>query len=481
MPIEPENTYRELLLYLQNIDTCFVIVEINEPLRQDEIVAALMADLSGGNITTIDLKDTDNLTGCLDEIRTCIEKNPSVEIILILNLHNMKMGGGNDKTALLTDLNLSRELYLNLNKALVFFLPAYFTDLVIKIAKDFFAYVSITFKFPVVHRQPLMEFATQSEYFNEQDVKNRILFLEHTLKTYSLTEKECGKTYHDLGENYKKIYELDKALENYQKSLKIRKEIGDKQGEGTTLGNIAINYHARGDYESALKYMLESLKTMKEIGHKKGEGTTLNNISQIYHARGDYESALKYMLESLKIRKEIGDKEGEGVTLNNISSIYHARGDYESALKYLIESLKIRKEIGDKAREGVTLNNISQIYHARGDYESALKYMLESLKIRKEIGDKAGEGTTLGNIATNYHARGDYESALKYMLESLKISKEIGDKSGEAVTLFNLAVLYDVTGKKAESAQCLMKVIEINKTLKSYEIAQALKREGIEG
>ncbi len=320
-------------------------------------------------------------------------------------------------------------------------------------------------------------------YHARGDYESALTYLLESLKISKEIGDKAGEgaTLNNIGQICCARGDYESALTYLLESLKISKKIGDRKHEGATLNNISQIYHTSGDYESALKYMLESLKIRKEIGDKQGEGTTLNNISQIYDARGDYESALKYLLESLKIRKEIGDKQGEGVTLSNIATNYHARGDYESALKYMLESLKIMKEIGDKKGEGAALNNISQIYHARGDYESALKYLLESLKIKKEIGDKAGEGVTLSNIAANYHARGNYDSALKYLLESLKISKEIGDKSGKAITLFNLAMLYDATSKKAESAQCMMEVIEINKTLKSYEVSQALKSAGIEG
>ncbi|MBF0519028.1 MAG: tetratricopeptide repeat protein [Nitrospirae bacterium] len=274
--------------------------------------------------------------------------------------------------------------------------------------------------------------------------------------------------------------DIDGALEIYLEVEKIARATGDKQGEGATLSNIGEIYRAKGDYDSAFKYMLESLKITREIGDKKGDSITLNNISQIYDAKGDYDSALKYLLESLKIIRELGDKKGDSITLNNISQIYMARGDYDSALKYLLESLKITREIGDRKQESVTLNNIGQIYHARGDYDTELKYSLESLKITREIGDKKGEGVTLNNIAGIYNAKGDYDSALQYLLDSLKIRKEIGDTLGVANALFNLAMLYAETGKQNEALQCILEVVEINKTLKNYEVSQALKGAGIE-
>ena len=57
----------------------------------------------------------------------------------------------------------------------------------------------------------------------------------------------------------------------------------------------------RGDYDKALAYLEQSLKIRQQIGDRSGEGTTLNNISQIYDARGDYDKALAYLEQSLKI------------------------------------------------------------------------------------------------------------------------------------------------------------------------------------
>ena len=172
----------------------------------------------------------------------------------------------------------------------------------------------------------------------------------------------------------------------------------DPQILGESLGQIGKQYLHLGDYDTALKYLKRSLDIRKEIGDKSGEGTTLNNMATTAHARGDYDTALKYLKRSLDIQQEIGDKSGEGTTLNNMAATAHARGDYDTALKYLKRSLDITKEIGDKSGEGTTLNNISQIFKAQGDYDTALKYLKRSLDIRKEIGDIAGLCVTLFNI-----------------------------------------------------------------------------------
>ncbi|MFT4927184.1 MAG: tetratricopeptide (TPR) repeat protein, partial [Phenylobacterium sp.] len=213
-----------------------------------------------------------------------------------------------------------------------------------------------------------------------------------------------GDLENDLGFALRKNGHNAEALTHYKKSLVIRQQLEDKQGEGVTLNSISTIYYDQGNYDIAVGYLQRSLVIRQEVGDKMGEGVTLNNISQIYDAKGDYDTALSYLQRSLTTGKDIGDEEGEGITLNNISQIYDVKGDYDTALSYLHRALVIQQEIADKMGEGVTLNNISSIYQAKGDYDTALSYLQRALIIQESIGDKAGEGTTLNNTSLVYGA-----------------------------------------------------------------------------
>ena len=62
---------------------------------------------------------------------------------------------------------------------------------------------------------------------------------------------------------------ITKALEYYTKSLKIKEEIGDKEGVGISLSSIGLIYSEQGDLSNALKYLNKSLRLYTEIGDKK--------------------------------------------------------------------------------------------------------------------------------------------------------------------------------------------------------------------
>jgi tetratricopeptide (TPR) repeat protein len=164
-----------------------------------------------------------------------------------------------------------------------------------------------------------------------------------------------------------------------------------RQAEEPELRARALNssgktYLHLGDYDAALKYLEASLAIRREIGDRSGEGATLNNMGTLSHARGDYDAALKYLEASLAIQREIGDRNGEGTTLNNIATVSLARVDYDAALKYLEASRAIQREIGVRAEMSRTLFNIASAHWERGEKDQALAGWLAAYRLAKAIG-----------------------------------------------------------------------------------------------
>ena len=303
-------------------------------------------------------------------------------------------------------------------------------------------------------------------------LNQRALELNRAVLGKNVEERSIGKALFNMGAILNLYGQNEQALELYKRSLAIRQQIGDRQGEGATLNNIGQVYKVRGDYDTALRYWEQSLAIQQQIGDRQGEGVTLNNLATTVHAKGDYDTALPYLEQSLVIQQQIGDRRGEGVTLSNISQIYHDKGDYDTTLHYLEQSLAIQQQIGDRQGEGTTLNNISQIYSAKGDYDTTLRYLEQSLAIVQQIGDRQGKGTTLNNLATAAHAKGDYDTALRYLKQSLVIQQQIGDRYGMAKSISNIGAIHFMQNKIEEAFPLLIQGYLMYQELGSPDISE---------
>ncbi|KAB8331770.1 CHAT domain-containing protein, partial [Scytonema tolypothrichoides VB-61278] len=188
------------------------------------------------------------------------------------------------------------------------------------------------------------------------------------------------------------------AIQYYQQSLSIARAIGDKQGEGNSLGSLGLAYGSLGDYKQAIQYYQQYLPIARAIGDKQGEGASLGNLGNAYFSLGDYKQAIQYYQQSLSIARAIGDKQGEGNSLGSLGLAYDSLGDYKQAIQYHQQSLSIARAIGDKQGEGASLGNMGVVYLSLGDYKQAIQYQQQWLSIARAIGDKQSEGNSLNNL-----------------------------------------------------------------------------------
>ncbi len=68
--------------------------------------------------------------------------------------------------------------------------------------------------------------------------------------------------------------------------------MGDNAGVATTLNNIGFVYSDLGDKQTALDYFNQSLPLRRQVGDIAGEARTLNNIGLVYSDLGDKQQAL---------------------------------------------------------------------------------------------------------------------------------------------------------------------------------------------
>jgi tetratricopeptide (TPR) repeat protein/CHAT domain-containing protein len=272
---------------------------------------------------------------------------------------------------------------------------------------------------------------------------------------------------HNLGILLKLRGDYQAALHQYEKSLKIKEELGNRAGVAKSLHEIGMIHQHRGNYPAALEQYEKSLKILEELGDRANMASSLHQIGTIHQHRGDYTAALEQYEKSLKILEELGDRANMASSLHQIGTIHQHRGDYPAALEQYEKSLKIREELGDRAGVAQSLHQIGMIHQARGDYPAALEQYEKSLKIFEELGDRANMANSLHQIGMIHQARGDYPAALEQYEKSLKIEEELGNRDGVARSHAQLGKLFTETKKYQEAFEHLLISLNIFAELQS--------------
>jgi CHAT domain-containing protein/Tfp pilus assembly protein PilF len=273
-----------------------------------------------------------------------------------------------------------------------------------------------------------------------------------------------GTTLNNLGEVYRQLSQYAKAIEYYEQALAIRREVQDRAGEGTTLNSLGSAYWSLSQYAKAIEYYEQALTIRREVQDRAGEGTTLSNLGRAYSSLSQSAKAIEYYEQALAIMREVQHRAGEGRTLSNLGSAYSSLSQSAKAIKYYEQALAIAREVQDRAGEGTTLNNLGDAYQSLSQCAKAIEYYEQALAIHREIKNRAMEGTTLNNLGAAYRSLSQSAKAIKYYEQALAIMREVQHRAGEGTTLNNLGLAYQSLSQYA-------------KAIEYYEQALAIRRE----
>lgn len=307
----------------------------------------------------------------------------------------------------------------------------------------------------------LKYFCTKAIEIGERNLKEGTLdSLERRVYNESL-----ASAYNNLGFYYNFTGKPLLALESMQKSIGIKKELGDLKSVAITLNNIAfINSNLGRTNESLLAY-LRCIEIQKSINDKWGIATSLNNIAATLENKGNIQRAIDYYSLSLKIRSEINDKPGMADCFNNLGLVFQDQREYSKAKEYYLQSMKIRDEIGDKVKLAVSLNNLGLLHQNQNMLDSALFYYKKSMKLKEETGDIPGIAYSLNSIAGVFYIHGNFDSCRVYYNRSLSICEETGDKYWIADNLYGLGLLERTEGNNKAAEELLDRSFKISEEL----------------
>jgi tetratricopeptide (TPR) repeat protein len=291
-------------------------------------------------------------------------------------------------------------------------------------------------------------------------------------------KKRMASSYCYIGLTFSNEGNIEQAMANYDRSMRLYKELDDKKGLATMYGNMGVIYRNQGEYAKALDNYFNALKWMQTSGDKAGIARISGRIGLVYSDQGNYPKALDYYLKALRLDEELADTNGMAVRLGNIGTIYLQLEDYGKALSNYLKVSKLIARNGSQMDIAANLSNIGSAYNYLDSVPQSLEYFTRSLNLSREIGYKQLQAINLTNMGIIYQTRGinfisagmqtrakqEYEMSLTNYLEALKISEELGDKKTISANLTSIGSLYTLLEKYRDAATYLFKALAIDKS-----------------
>jgi CHAT domain-containing protein/uncharacterized protein HemY len=241
------------------------------------------------------------------------------------------------------------------------------------------------------------------------------------------------------------------ALTFYKESLKraTKPEIG---AIVAALNGAANSAYYSGNYDEALENYQRSVDVQKNLPDKLGLATAIRGIGNVHRTRGDYGAALENYFNSLSIFEQI--KAPLGTTLGSIGLVRALQGDYPRALEYYGKALEEFKTNSNRVEMARVLTLIGNVYYVQGQYDSSLASYRQALALREEMDDKSGQGDILAGIGSTLLRQKNYSEALDSFEKALGLFKSLNkqEKMAEVLTRISQAFLFQNDHTKALSA-----------------------------
>jgi eukaryotic-like serine/threonine-protein kinase len=237
------------------------------------------------------------------------------------------------------------------------------------------------------------------------------------------------------------------GLDFLSRALPLATELDNQEEKASVLQAMGIAYSSLNRPDEALRDFNDSLVIKQQIGDKRGAAASLNEIAQIQDNQGKPEAALATYKQALAIRREIGDQTGIGSTLIDMGTFYHDHGKPNDALPLYNEALQIERQLGDQSRQALVLNNIGTIKSDQGQYQDALTYLQQALDLRQKLDVPADIGESLHNLAEVNTKLGQYDAALADYLKAIETFRGVRDQRGVAQESNGMAKIFAAQGR----------------------------------
>lgn len=241
------------------------------------------------------------------------------------------------------------------------------------------------------------------------------------------------------------------AMELFNQALTISREQNNKTLSARALSGIGGSFDNLGERRKAIENYNEALTLWQDLGVRSAQAELLARIGKSHSGIGDNQTAIRYLNQSHTLWRAIGGERGEAGVLLDFGNVYYAMGERQKALEMFQQSLALSQGLRDKRRAASLLGNIGVIYRNLGQPARSMENYQRALPLWRELGERKNEATILNNMGTATDDLGKDEEALEFYQQALKIQQEIGDRVGEARTLSNMGAVYDDLGKKEEA------------------------------
>lgn len=306
-------------------------------------------------------------------------------------------------------------------------------------------------------------------FFVKGKIDNSIAELKQTLEIIKQMDDpiRLGRYYSNIGSLYREQSKFQKALRNYNSSLKIFNEHNKEDEQADVINNIGLIYFDIQNYDLALQHLSEALVIYKKLGLDDDIGNIWLNIGFVYFYKEDYKKAIDYGKKALKILKSTKNQFSEADCYLLFAKANQKLNNSNEALDNAKRSLEINKAFENKGRIIENQILIAELIF-NDNTNKATELAEETLMLISDDIDNELRASLYRLLYKCYKEKNKYNLSLdmheKYMIykDSVQIKRNMISIARETIKNEYEAILYQ-NKIDNENAQAQLKIKQLKR------------------
>ncbi|MFC3031043.1 tetratricopeptide repeat protein [Pseudoalteromonas fenneropenaei] len=319
------------------------------------------------------------------------------------------------------------------------------------------------------HQVWLRRAIVYSEMARHEEARMDILRLVKDHQRRGETSVLLGKAYVLLGMNEERNSENEGALRAFLEAEQIFKTHENGEGLADLFSKLGNFYRRLGMLDKALHYQQMSLSRQLQLGNDRYISANYNNIGVIYKDLAQYDKAIEMHQLSLARKQALGYTRGMVYSHNNLGEAYRLKGDIPTALAHLQEAERLGNQLNNRGFLGSTYLYYGRIALTQQEFAKAQQYFADAMAINVKDNDLKRIAEINLDLAKLADAQGDSEAALRYV--ELAVEQTQANKQNFLLFL-SYQFLYQFQERQGQiqaALDTLKKYIHIKETILNEE------------
>lgn len=282
-----------------------------------------------------------------------------------------------------------------------------------------------------------------------------------------------GRTLLNQGHKYLQLFDLENAIEHYDRAAQIFERWGDSQEAIYIRYPLAHSYLLEHDSERSLHTFRETARYAEANQYKWLLSQSLAGLGNAQTGLNEYSEALDSSTRSREIAERIGDLRGQMKLADQLSNIYTRLGNYSQALESQTRTLRLIHEHNVDALQAWRSNFlIATPLQLLGFNAAAEDFQKESLRIAIEAKDPYSICRSRIGLGLLYGSSGNNDEATKNVRVAFDLAKDIKSEATRIDTLgyssLQLGHLYRQAGDFTKAIESYDEVLKYSEK-KDYQ------------